>query len=91
MDSDALGCHPGQIAAQAQDLLDAGIPTQFTKDGACIVESNAHRNALMLHNGLHDRDACYGQKTPGGIPDHFRDELEGMEPEEVEDWMHQLA
>lgn len=62
--SDAMGVSADQVPEAAQSLLDAGIPTQFDKEGGCIVESREHRNQLLHHNGLYDRDASYGDKTP---------------------------
>lgn len=86
--SDALGCHPDQIKEQAQSLLEAGIPTQFTKDGGLILQDNQHRNAVMAHNGIFDRDASYGQRTVGaGVPDYFKDEIESHKPEPVGNWI----
>lgn len=83
--SDAMGCGPDQIAETAKSLLAAGIPTQFDSEGGVIVESNGHRNQLMQHFGLHDRDAGYSNRTKGeGDPDHFREEIESYGPSESE-------
>jgi hypothetical protein len=63
--SDALGVLHSQVGEAAEHLADNGVPTQFCQDGTgrCIVESNQHQNRIMEVLGIHDRDACYSQRT----------------------------
>lgn len=65
MESVAAGVNPLQIREAGEDLMKAGIPTQFTKEGAAIFEDRQHRNRVLEHLGMHDRDAGYGDRTPG--------------------------
>jgi hypothetical protein len=63
--SDALGVLHSQVGEAAEHLADNGVPTQFCQDGTgrCIVESNDHQNRIMRVLRIHDRDACYSQRT----------------------------
>jgi len=62
--SDAMGVGSDQVGEAAKSLCDAGIPTQFDKEGSLLVESRQHRNQVMGHLGLYDRQAGYGDRTP---------------------------
>lgn len=65
--SDALGVGPDQIKEAGDSLAAAGIPTSFDKEGGLIVESRDHRNKVMGHLGMFDKDAGYGDRAPGKI------------------------
>lgn len=64
MESDAMGVFPRQIKAAGEAALKAGVPTQFTKDGAAILTSKQHRRRFARSIGFHDRNAGYGDPTP---------------------------
>ena len=65
--SDALGVGPDQIQEAGDSLAAAGVPTQFDEEGSLIVENREHRNKVMSHLGMFDRDAGYGDRTPGKL------------------------
>ncbi len=61
--SDALGVLGSQASEASRHLHEQGVPTEFTSDGRCVVESNSHQNRIMEALGMHDRDACYSQRA----------------------------
>ena len=61
--SDALGVLGSQASEASKHLHEQGVPTEFTSDGRCVVRSNSHQNRIMEALGMHDRDACYSQRT----------------------------
>ena len=63
--SDALGVLHSQTREASEHLAAEGVPTNFTNDGTgrCIVENQGHKNRIMEVLKIHDRDACYGQRT----------------------------
>lgn len=65
MKSRAAGVNKNQIGAAAKDLADAGIPTDFTKDGEVIFRDRKHRSRVLQHLGMYDHNAGYGDRAPG--------------------------
>ncbi len=55
--SDALGCHPSQVKEFEKDSRDKGVPTHFTKDGRCEVQSPSHQKRYLNVCGMRDRAA----------------------------------
>jgi len=59
--SEAAGVHPSQI----REARKAAPSAEFTKDGAAIFRSRAHRNQCLREFGMFDRDAGYGDYAGG--------------------------
>lgn len=64
MESDAAGVHPAQVAEAMEHDRRNGVPTDYTKDGNPIFTSREHRNRYCQANGLYDRNAGYGDRSP---------------------------
>jgi len=61
MKSDGAGVHPSQIGEAMESAAKMGVPTSFdAKTGQAIFESRAHRKKYLKANGMHDRNAGYG-------------------------------
>ena len=59
-----LGVNPNQITELRSHLEKHGLEsTEIRGDGAVKIRSNGHRNRLLSASGMHDRDACYRQRT----------------------------
>lgn len=59
--SDALSCHPSQVAEFNQHAASAGIAgVHYRQDGTCEIHSRGARKQLMRLRGYHDRDGGYG-------------------------------
>lgn len=61
--SDALACHPNDIAKESAFLASQGAATDFTPQGQPILTSRKHRNAVMAAYKAHDRDAGFGDRA----------------------------
>lgn len=64
MVSQNLGCNPKQIKDMRKFLASRGVPTEFTKEGDCIITSRAHRKAICEARGFFDRNGGYGDAAP---------------------------
>jgi hypothetical protein len=63
MTSDALACHPNQVAEFSRRAIELGVPTEYTKSGKPILTSKGHRNAYMNMRQAFDLDAGYSDRT----------------------------
>lgn len=63
VDSFGLAVPEFQAKEACKALFDAGVPTEFTKQGGCILRDNQHRNQVLAALGMHDKDAGYGQRA----------------------------
>ena len=86
--SDAMGCGPDQINETAASLTTAGIHAEFDSEGSIKVLDNEHRNQLMRHFGLVDRNGGHAQHSPNPdfVPECFRKDLEGYVAPSAEYW-----
>lgn len=59
-----LGVNPNQIPELKLHFEKHGLgETEIRPDGAVKVRGNGHRNKLLEASGMHDKDACYRQRT----------------------------
>lgn len=60
--SDALGCHPSQIAEIMERNKKAGVTgvSYDPADGTAIIDSRQERKKLIAAEGYHDKDGGYG-------------------------------
>ena len=63
MKSEALACHPDQIPEIMERDRQHGVPTRRDRTGRPVLTSQAHRQALMKLEGVHDKNGCYGDTT----------------------------
>jgi len=76
MESDACGCHPDQREEFMRTAAAHGIPTEFNHDGCAIFTSREHRKRFCETFGYYDRNAGYGDPTPGGPFRQIQQEIE---------------
>jgi len=50
--SDALGCGEDQIEEATREAGDAGVPTEFDREGRAIIRSEGHRKAYCKAMGM---------------------------------------
>jgi hypothetical protein len=67
MKSEALAVHPKQIGAAVEDARKKGVSVDFTKDGRVIFRDRNHRAEYLRAYGYFDRDAGYGDPSPGSF------------------------
>ncbi len=67
--SEALACHPRQIAAIMARNKKHGIQgVSYDADGTCVCESRAAKRALMALEGVHNNQGGYGDDHAGQSP-----------------------
>lgn len=61
----AAACAPSQVSEMNERLRREGVTSAYyRKDGIAVAEDRRGRNAILKVNGLGDRDAGYGDRTP---------------------------
>lgn len=76
MKSDALSCHPSQVAAITERNKRHGITgVRYEKDGTCVIADRGARKALMALEGKHDKRGGYGDDHAGQSP-LYREDVE---------------
>jgi hypothetical protein len=63
--SDALAVHPSQIKDAVKFYKSRGISVEFSKDGRPKMNDRNHRARILRARGLFDRNAGYGDTSPG--------------------------
>lgn len=58
--SSALACHPDQVKEFSDFLSSRGVPTEFYKDGRCVVRDRLHRRDILRARGMVDLDSWTG-------------------------------
>lgn len=66
MHSDSLGVAKHQIEKAAKALADAGIPTDFDKEGRAILRDPHHRARVAEHFGMYDLNGGYSDPQRHG-------------------------
>ena len=61
---EASGCHRSQVPEFEKMMYQAGVPTDFTKDGRAIYRDRSHRAKALRVRGMFDKDAGYADPAP---------------------------
>lgn len=76
MRSDALSCHPKQIAAVMERNKKHGITgVSYEADGTCVISDREARRQIMALEGMHDNHGGYGDDHSGQSPLYRQDEV----------------
>lgn len=66
--SEAVGCHPKQVAAYSKIAKEKGVPTEITKGGFVKFRDKTHERKFCQALGYYQRNAGFSDATPqGGI------------------------
>lgn len=58
--SDALGCHPSQVADMEREAIKRGVPTKHDNQGRAVFTDRGHRKAYLKAFQFQDNDGGYG-------------------------------
>lgn len=76
MRSDALSCHPNQIAAITERNKKHGITgVSYEADGTCVISDREARRKIMALEGVHDNKGGYGDDHGGQSPLYRQDSV----------------
>jgi hypothetical protein len=59
MTSYACGVHADEVPGRMVADREAGVPTEYSRDGDPVFTSAGHRNKYLNMRGIHDRNAGY--------------------------------
>lgn len=62
--SEAMGCHPSQVAEYRQRASSLGVPTEIKNDGTVVLRDRAHEKKFMKAFGFYHQNAGYGDVAP---------------------------